>query len=74
VSEKIVSGTTSFTVQGTPGVPLYWTFQDSSNAIPNKSFNAWISSPYVLNVLSAKGGSAYPSGTGLLRPSAPKHY
>ena len=63
VSEKIVSGTTSFTVQGTPGVPLYWTFQDSSNAIPNKSFNAWISSPYVLNVLSAKGGSAYPSGT-----------
>ena len=63
VSEKIVSGTTSFTVQGTPGVPLYWTFQDSSNAIPNKSFNVWISSPYVLNVLSAKGGSAYPSGT-----------
>ena len=63
VSEKNVSGTTSFTVQGTPGVPLYWTFQDSSNAIPNKSFNAWISSPYVLNVLSAKGGSAYPSGT-----------
>jgi VWFA-related protein len=63
VSEKIVSGTTSFTVHGTPGVPLYWTFQDSSSSIPNKSFNAWISSPYVLNVLSAKGGSAYPSGT-----------
>ena len=62
VSERAVSGTTSFTVRGTPGVPLYWTLQDSGNAIPNKSFNAWISSPYVLNVLSAKGGSAYPSG------------
>ncbi len=63
VSEMPVSGTTSFTVHGTPGVPLYWTFQDSGNGIPNKSFNAWISSPYVLNVLSGKGGSAYPSGT-----------
>ena len=63
VSERAVSGTTSFTVHGTPGVPLYWTFQDSSSSIPNKSFNAWISTPYVLNVLSAKEGSAYPSGT-----------
>ena len=62
VSEKPVSGTSSFTVRGTPGVPLYWTFQDSSSSIPNKSFNAWISPPYVLNVLSGKGGSAYPSG------------
>ena len=60
--ERPVSGTTSFTVHGTPGVPLYWTFQDSSSSIPNKSFNAWISPPYVLNVLSGKGGSAYPSG------------
>ena len=63
VSERAVSGTTSFTVHGTPGVPLYWAFQDSSSSIPNKSFNAWISTPYVLNVLSAKEGSAYPSGT-----------
>ena len=60
--ERPVSGTTSFTVHGTPGVPLYWTFLDSSSSIPNKSFNAWISPPYVLNVLSGKGGSAYPSG------------
>jgi hypothetical protein len=30
-----VSGTTSFTVHGTPGVPLYWTFQDSSSSVPN---------------------------------------
>jgi len=63
VLENPVSGTTSFIVHGSPGVPLYWTFQDSGNGIPNKSFNAWISSPYVLNVLSGKGGSAYPSGT-----------
>ena len=63
VSERAVSGTTSFTVHGTPGVPLYWAFQDSGSGIPNKSFNAWISTPYVLNVLSAKEGSAYPSGT-----------
>ena len=63
VSEMSVSGTTSFTIHGAPGVPLYWTLQDSGSSIPNKSFNAWISSPYVLNVLSAKGGSTYPSGT-----------
>jgi hypothetical protein len=62
VSEKPVSGTSSFTVRGTPGVPLYWTFQDSGSGIPNKSFNAWISAPYVLTVISSKEGSAYPSG------------
>ncbi len=62
LSEKAVSGTTSFTVSGAPGVPLYWTLQDSGSAIPNTSFKAWVSSPYVLNVQSAKGGSAYPSG------------
>jgi len=62
LSEKAVSGTTSFTVRGTPGVPLYWTLQDSGSGIPNTSFKAWVSSPYVLNVLSAKGGDAYPSG------------
>ena len=62
LSEKPVSGTTSFTVRGTPGVPLYWTFQDSGSGIPNKSFNAWISAPYVLTVISSKEGSAYPSG------------
>ena len=62
VSERPVSGTTSFIVRGTSGVPLYWTLQDSSSSIPNKSFNVWISPPYVLNVLSGKGGSAYPSG------------
>lgn len=62
LSEKQVSGTMSFTVRGTPGVPLYWTLQDSSSAIPNTSFKAWISTPYVLNVISAKEGAAYPSG------------
>ena len=62
LSEKAVSGTTSFTVHGTPGTPLYWTLQDSGSAIPNTSFMAWISSPYVLNVISAKEGTAYPSG------------
>ena len=61
-SEKAVSGTTSFTVRGTPGVTLYWTLQDSSSTIPNTSFKAWISTPYVLNVISAKEGAAYPSG------------
>ena len=61
-ARAVFGSTTSFTVRGTPGVPLYWTFQDSSSGIPNKSFNAWVSSPYVLNVISSKEGAAYPSG------------
>ena len=60
-ARAVFGSTTSFTVRGTPGVPLYWTFQDSSS-IPNKSFNAWVSSPYVLTVVSSKEGAAYPSG------------
>ncbi|MBO7061761.1 MAG: VWA domain-containing protein [Fibrobacter sp.] len=61
-ARAVFGSTTSFTVRGTPGVPLYWTFQDSSSGIPNKSFNAWVSSPYVLTVISSKEGAAYPSG------------
>ena len=61
-SERAVSGTTSFTFKGTPGAPLYWTLQDSTSGIPNTSFKAWISTPYVLNVLTAKEGAVNPSG------------
>ena len=62
LSEKAVSGTTSFIVRGTPGTKLYFTVQDSGRGVPNKSFRAWISSPYVLKVVSDKEGAAYPSG------------
>ena len=62
LSEKAVSGTTSFIVRGTPGTKLYFTVQDSGRGMPNKSFRAWISSPYVLKVVSDKEGAAYPSG------------
>ena len=61
-SERAVSGTTSFTFKGTPGAPLYWTLQDSTSGIPNTSFKAWVSTPYVLNVLTAKEGAVNPSG------------
>lgn len=61
-SVNAVSGTTSFTFKGTPGTPLYWTFQDSTSGIPNTSFKAWISTPYVLNVMTAKEGAVNPSG------------
>lgn len=61
-STSAVSGITSFTVKGAAGVPLYLTLRDSANNIPNKSFKAWISTPYVLNVLTAKEGSVNPAG------------
>ena len=57
-----ISGTMSFTIRGSAGIPLYLTLQDSAKNIPNKSFKAWISMPYVLNVLTAKEGSVNPSG------------
>lgn len=55
-------GVTSITFSGAQGKPLYWTFQDSTTGIPNKSFKVWISSPYVLTVESSKGGLANPAG------------
>ena len=69
-SESAVSGTTSFTFKGTPGTPLYWIFQDSTSGIPNTSFKAWISTPYVLNVLTAKEGAVNPSGKVFMSPGA----
>ena len=69
-SESAVSGTTSFTFKGTPGTPLYWVFQDSTSGIPNTSFKAWISTPYVLNVLTAKEGAVNPSGKVFMSPGA----
>lgn len=69
-SENAVSGTTSFTFKGTPGTPLYWTLQDSTSGIPNTSFKAWISTPYVLNVLTAREGAVNPSGTVYMNPGA----
>ena len=71
-SEDAVSGVMSFSVKGTPGTPLYWTLQDSANNIPNKSFIAWISVPYVLNVLTAKEGSVNPSGKVYMAPGTEK--
>ena len=61
-SETAVSGSAGFTFKGTPGTPLYWTIQDSSSNIPNKSFNAWISTPYILNVRTSNEGSVNPYG------------
>ena len=69
-AESAVSGTMSFTIKGSAGIPLYLTLQDSAKNIPNKSFKAWISTPYVLNVLTAKEGSVNPSGKVYTAPGA----
>ena len=61
-AEHGVTDTTGFTVKGTPGTPLYWSIRDSSKTFPNVSFDAWISSPYILNVKTASEGSINPSG------------
>ena len=50
--------------KGTPNVPLYWTIQEYSSSIPNKSFTAWVAaSPYVLKVKPSKEGYIEPSNT-----------
>ncbi|MBO7413707.1 MAG: VWA domain-containing protein, partial [Fibrobacter sp.] len=61
-AESEFSEASSFIFRGTPGVPLYWVIRDSSNNIPNISFSVRISSPYILNIRSAKEGSTNPSG------------
>ena len=61
-SESGFNELASFIFKGTPGIPLYWGIRDSSKNIPNTSFSAWISSPYILNIKSAKEGSTNPSG------------
>ena len=61
-SESEFNELTSFIFKGTPGVPLYWTIRAKSNTIPNTSFSALISSPYILNIKTASEGSTNPSG------------
>lgn len=69
-TESKVKGATAILVKGTPGEPLYWTLRDSSVIIPNKSFAAWISTPYKLNVESSKGGLISPSGDVSVSPGS----
>ena len=65
-SQKVKSGTvkraTDFYFKGTPGKPYYWTLTNLTADIPNTRFNVWISLPYSLEVVAAKGGSVNPSG------------
>ena len=68
-SKTRVRNSTSFTIKGTPGKPLYWTLQDSVNKIiPDKSFAMMISTPYVLTVDASKGGFVNPSGKAYTLP------
>ena len=69
-TESKVKGATTILVKGTPGEPLYWTLRDSSVIIPDKSFAAWISTPYKLNVESSKGGLISPSGEVSVSPGS----
>ena len=59
--KRVVNGASEFIFKGTQKIPYYWTVQDSSNDIPSKSFNLWISHPHILNVIATKGGSVTPS-------------
>lgn len=64
ISFASASQAIGLTVKGTPNVPLYWTIQDYSSGIPNKSFTAWVvASPYVLKVKASKEGVIEPSNT-----------
>ncbi len=61
-TNKGVKGKTGFFIKGTPGKPIYWSFKDSSETIPDKSFKCWISDPSILNVNTTKGGAVNPPG------------
>ena len=69
-SESGFNELTSIIIKGTPGVPIYWTVRDSSKIIPNTSFSAWISNPYILNIKTANEGSTNPSGKVYTSPGA----
>ena len=56
-----IHGASGLVVKGYRNVPLYWTIQDVVPKILDKSFAAWISPPYVLNVEPTKEGVVYPS-------------
>ena len=57
-----VNASTSFKVKGIPGNPLYWSFEDSTKYIYNKSFSIQITKPKILYVEGTSGGSVNPSG------------
>lgn len=64
----LVSGDTSLVVQGIPGIPLYWTFAANSyGAIPDKSFELYVSVPYLM-LVESRQGRAIPSGNVYLEP------
>lgn len=41
---------------------IYWALKDNSDSIPNTTFYAWISKPYMLKVETTDEGSIYPNG------------
>ena len=55
-------GPSAFNFTSEPNTPHYFTIQDSSSSIPDKSFNVWIATPFILNVTATKGGSVNPAG------------
>lgn len=67
---QLTSGSKYFLVKGTAGTPLYWTFRENSNNIPDLSFTSWISTPAILDVNATKGGATSPSGRQYTNPGS----
>ena len=63
VSTVMANSASNLNFANTPNTTHYFTIQDTSSGIPDKSFNAWISAPFLLNITASKGGSVNPSGT-----------
>lgn len=64
------NGSIQKSFKGTAGVPLYWSIEDSSSLIPNKSFSVRITVPYILRVSSSEKGRVNPNGEVALFPGA----
>ena len=67
LSSVIAKGTSNLNFTNSPNTTRYFTIQDGTTGIPNKSFDAWISVPFLLNIEATKGGSVNPSGTQMTR-------
>lgn len=48
---------------------IYWTIKNGSNDIPDNSFYAWISAPFILKVETSNEGSIYPNGEVFMLPN-----
>ncbi len=68
VDSTIIEGTSNIVFQGNNSKANYWALKSSINIITNKSFTAYITSPYVVTIANSSQGFTQPSKEIIIAP------